>query len=139
MSNLCSAYSYCITALDAVYVWHGRGTTQTERESAATNARTIAGPEKDIEEFEEGKEDPMFFMLLGEDPWANADYWKYRSQLAKTAVRPRMFIVDARDKKQPVRLGFGLLIGSRVLTTLELGVLPYSVGEQGDTRIGGCA
>ena len=74
-------------------------------------ARTIAGPEKDIEEFEEGKEDPMFFMLLGEDPWANADYWKYRSQLGKAATKPRMFIVDARDKKQPVGLVSDLLIG----------------------------
>lgn len=117
MSNLCSAYSYCITALDAVYAWHGRGATRIERESAAMYARTIAGPEKDIEEFNEGSEDPMFFMLLGEDPWANADYWKYRSQLGKAAARPRMFVVDARDKKQPVRLAFCLLIGLRALTT----------------------
>jgi hypothetical protein len=69
---------------------------------ATTYARSIAGPEKEVDEFNEGKEDPMFFMLLGEDPWANADYWKYRAPLGKAATRPRMFCVDARDKKQPV-------------------------------------
>ncbi|KAG8706161.1 hypothetical protein FRC08_001238 [Ceratobasidium sp. 394] len=102
VSNLCSAYSYCITALDAVYVWHGRGSTPSERDSATGYAKSIAGPEKEADEFDEGKEDPMFFMLLGEDPWANADYWKYRALLGRAAVRPRMFCIDARDKKQPV-------------------------------------
>ncbi|KAG8690551.1 hypothetical protein FRC11_010803 [Ceratobasidium sp. 423] len=102
VSNLCSAYSYCVTVLDAVYVWHGRGTTQPEREAAAAYGRMIVGPEKEIEEFDEGKEDPMFFMLLGDHAWANADYWKYRASLGKVAHRPRMFLVDARDKKQPV-------------------------------------
>ncbi|CAE6417133.1 unnamed protein product [Rhizoctonia solani] len=101
-SNLCSAYSYCITVLDAVYVWHGRGTTQPEREVAAAYGRMIAGPEKEIEEYDEGKEDPMFFVLLGDDAWANADYWKYRAPLGKVAYRPRMFLINARDKKQPV-------------------------------------
>ncbi|KAF8678401.1 gelsolin repeat protein [Rhizoctonia solani] len=102
VSNLCSAYSYCITVLDAVYVWYGRGATQPEREAAAAYGRMVAGPEKEIEEYEEGKEDPMFFVLLGDDAWANADYWKYRAPLGKVAYRPRMFLVDARDKKQPV-------------------------------------
>ncbi|KAG9123207.1 hypothetical protein FRC07_000108 [Ceratobasidium sp. 392] len=102
VKNLCSAYSYCTTALDAVYAWHGRGSTPNERNLAVTYAKSIAGPEKEVEEFDEGKEDPMFFMLLGEDPWANADYWKYRAPLGKAAVRPRMFCIDARDKKQPV-------------------------------------
>ncbi|KAG8784351.1 hypothetical protein FRC12_018776 [Ceratobasidium sp. 428] len=102
VANLCSAYSYCITALDAVYVWHGRGSTPNERNLAIAYAKSIAGPEKEVEEFDEGKEDPMFFMLLGEDPWANADYWKYRAPLGKAAVRPRMFCIDAKDKKQPV-------------------------------------
>ncbi|QRV93825.1 peptidyl-prolyl cis-trans isomerase, cyclophilin-type protein [Ceratobasidium sp. AG-Ba] len=102
VSNLCSAYSYCITALDAVYAWHGRGSTPNERGQAATYAKVIAGPEKDIDEFDEGNEDPMFFMLLGEEPWANADYWKYRAPLGRTAVRPRMFCIDTRDKRQPV-------------------------------------
>ncbi|KAF8756941.1 hypothetical protein RHS01_03776 [Rhizoctonia solani] len=102
VSNLCSAYSYCVTVLDAVYVWYGRGATQPEREAAAAYGRMIAGPEKEIEEYEEGKEDPMFFVLLGDDAWANADYWKYRAPLGKVAYRPRMFLVDARDKKQPV-------------------------------------
>ncbi|CAE6499553.1 unnamed protein product [Rhizoctonia solani] len=102
VSNLCSAYSYCVTVLDAVYVWHGRGTTQPEREAAAAYGRMIAGPEKEIEEYDEGKEDPMFFMILGDHAWANADYWKYRAPLGKIAHRPRMFLVDARDKKQPV-------------------------------------
>ncbi|CUA66742.1 Nascent polypeptide-associated complex subunit alpha, muscle-specific form [Rhizoctonia solani] len=102
VSNLCSAYSYCVTALDAVYIWHGRGTTQLEREAAAAYGRLITGPEKEIEEFDEGKEDPMFFMLLGDHAWANADYWKYRAPLGKVAYRPRMFLIDARNKKQPV-------------------------------------
>ncbi|CAE6402398.1 unnamed protein product [Rhizoctonia solani] len=102
VSNLCSAYSYCVTVLDAVYVWHGRGATQAEHEATAAYARTIAGPEKEIEEFDEGKEDPMFFMLLGDHAWANADYWKYRAPLGKAAYRQRMFLVDARNKKQPV-------------------------------------
>ncbi|CAE6513557.1 unnamed protein product [Rhizoctonia solani] len=102
ISNLCSAYSYCVTALDAVYVWHGRGTTQLEREAAAAYGRMITGPEKEIEEFDEGKEDPVFFMLLGDDAWANADYWKYRAPLGKVSYRPRMFLIDARNRKQPV-------------------------------------
>ncbi|CAE7094479.1 unnamed protein product [Rhizoctonia solani] len=102
VSNLCSAYSYCVTVLDAVYVWHGRGATQPEREATAAYGRMITGPEKEIEEFEEGKEDPMFFMLLGDHAWANADYWKYRAPLSKVANRPRMFLINARNKKQPV-------------------------------------
>ncbi|CEL60808.1 hypothetical protein RSOLAG1IB_04047 [Rhizoctonia solani AG-1 IB] len=102
VSNLCSAYSYCVTVLDAVYVWYGRGTTQYEREAAAAYGRMIAGPEKEIDEYDEGKEDPIFFVLLGDDAWANADYWKYRAALGKVAHQPRMFLIDARDKKQPV-------------------------------------
>jgi hypothetical protein len=64
----------------------------------------IAGPEKEIDEYDEGKEDPIFFVLLGDDAWANADYWKYRAALGKVAHRPRMFLIDARDKKQPVSI-----------------------------------
>ena len=81
MRNLCSGYSYCISVLDTLWAWHGRGSSAAQRQSAKSYAAKLSPPgAKNIVEVEEGNEDDMFWMFLGEPRYAMADYWKWRKQ-----------------------------------------------------------
>jgi hypothetical protein len=95
--NLCSAFSYCLTILDTIYVWHGRGSTPAEREAATAYARSLA-PSGNIVELVEGvnDDDEMFWMILGNDDYAKADYWRWRPSTAGT--EPKIWRVDASSK-----------------------------------------
>lgn len=42
----------------------------------------------------------MFWMMLGNDEYANADLWKYKDQLDR--VGTRLFSVDSTKRKTPV-------------------------------------
>jgi len=77
--NLCSAYSYVATLLNSIYVFHGKGATSVERSEAVNYALSLASEGTPPAEFEEGNEDEMFSMILGDDTHAMADFWKYRS------------------------------------------------------------
>ncbi|KIK67282.1 hypothetical protein GYMLUDRAFT_1019883 [Collybiopsis luxurians FD-317 M1] len=93
--NLCSGFSYCLSVLDTVYVWHGRGSVASEQRAALNYGRKLSG--NDVVELHEGQSegDEMFWMILGEDAFANANYWQWRS-LASDAT-PGVWVVD-KDK-----------------------------------------
>lgn len=50
-----------------------------------------------MEEFEEGSEDEMFWLFLGEDDYAKADYWKWKrdANSGLGSQGPRVWRVDA--------------------------------------------
>ena len=89
---LCSGFSYCISVLDTLWVWYGCGTTQTERDAAKRYSQSLASG-KNVIEVEEGQEDEMFWMFLGEGDYAKADYWRWRSDAP--FVDPRIWAIDA--------------------------------------------
>jgi hypothetical protein len=100
VSNLCSAYSYCLSLLGAIYVWHGRGATEDERKVALTYGQSLTRASSGVVEFEEGKEDEMFWMVLGDSGYANADHWKFKGQL--DSLGARLHVVDCSKVKSPV-------------------------------------
>jgi hypothetical protein len=97
--NLCSGFSYCLSSLDSLYVWHGRGSLDQESKAAIEYAQGMAGNTMSIVELAEGHdEDEMFWMYLGDDDWAKADYWQWRPT---TRCESRILRVDS-DDSQPV-------------------------------------
>ncbi|KZV97745.1 hypothetical protein EXIGLDRAFT_729858 [Exidia glandulosa HHB12029] len=103
ISNLCSGYSYCLSILGALYVWHGRGSPEAERQQALTYANTMLLAEgmEEVTELSEGAEDEMFWAILGDEPYANAEYWQWRLDLPHVA--PRMFRIDSSRGKDAVK------------------------------------
>jgi len=94
VSNLCSAFSYCLTLLSTYYVWHGKGSLPGERQAALEYAVSLGAGSSRVELVEQESDDnEMFWMMLGDADYAMADYWKWRPDLA-TAL-PRIWRVDA--------------------------------------------
>ncbi|KAI0297169.1 hypothetical protein BC826DRAFT_1090943 [Russula brevipes] len=94
VSNLCSAFSYCLTLLGTTYVWHGKGSLPGERQAALGYARSLAAESNPVELVEQESDDnQMFWMMLGDADYASADYWRWRPDLA-TAL-PRIWHVDS--------------------------------------------
>jgi hypothetical protein len=98
VSNLCSAFSYCLTSslLGTPYVWHGKGSLLKERQAAFGYAQSLSAegtsPVELVER--ESDDDEMFWMLLGDaDDYASADYWKWRP--TSVTVLPQIWRVDA--------------------------------------------
>lgn len=103
--NLCSAFSYCLTLLDTLYVWHGCGSLDTERAVARDYAKALASPSSNVVELIEGQsdaDDEMFWMILGEGDYARADYWKWRA--SSSSIYPRVWSVDVTRGADAVRL-----------------------------------
>lgn len=101
--NLCSAFSYCFTLLGSVYIWHGRGSTQQERDAALKYVETFS---KDLVlpiVLLEGEDDndEMFWMILGDNDFAKADYWQWRN--ASPIIDPSLWRIDTGGKTCPVR------------------------------------
>ncbi|KAG1752937.1 hypothetical protein EDB19DRAFT_1670672 [Suillus lakei] len=103
--NLCSGYSYCVSILDQIYVWHGCGSTPKERNAARDYAQASAVKGASIMELREGDndiDDEMFWMVLGDSgDYAKADYWRFRNNYAPSD--PRCWIVDATVEGDPIR------------------------------------
>ncbi|KAI5123911.1 hypothetical protein M0805_005727 [Coniferiporia weirii] len=100
--NLCSGFSYCISVLDTLWVWYGCGSALAERSAALRYAQTLVSPsEKDIVEVEEGQEDEMFWMFLGDEGYAHADYWKWRK--GEKGADPRVWRVDCMRSGSEVK------------------------------------
>ncbi|KAG1816103.1 uncharacterized protein BJ212DRAFT_211869 [Suillus subaureus] len=103
--NLCSGYSYCVSILDQIYVWHGCGSSPKERNAARDYAQASAVNGTSITELREGDndvDDEMFWMVLGDSgDYAKADYWKFRN--ASAPSDPRCWIVDATVEGDPIR------------------------------------
>jgi hypothetical protein len=113
VSNLCSAFSYCLTLLGSCYVWHGKGSLPGERQAALGYALSLAvesSPVELVEQESDGNE--MFWMMLGNDDYARADYWRWRPDLA--TVLPRIWRVDSSSapyvRKRLDSLSLGLTI-----------------------------
>lgn len=102
VSNLCSGFSYCLTILDTLYVWHGCGSKQQERDAAFKYAQNLAAKGSTVVNLVEGEsdDDEMFWMMLGEDDYAKADYWKWRRTTPD--VNPRAWQVNADKGKNAV-------------------------------------
>lgn len=94
IKNLCSAFSYCVTILDSVYVWYGRGSTSQERQAALQYAESMANGFVPPTELHEGENDndEMFWLILGDDGSAKADYWRWRKDL--TNEEPSICKID---------------------------------------------
>lgn len=94
VKNLCSAFSYCLKILDTVYIWHGCGSTDAERQAAVKYASQISyGEANAIQLYEsENDQDELFWMALGDDDFAKADYWQWRRQASD--VDPRIWRVN---------------------------------------------
>ncbi|KAF5317005.1 hypothetical protein D9611_003938 [Ephemerocybe angulata] len=98
VKHLCSGFSYCLSILGTVYVWYGTGSLDKEREAALQYAGTICG-ESEIVELTQGENDDneMFWMILGQEAFADADYWRWRRK-ATFDVRPTVWRVDAKKR-----------------------------------------
>ena len=94
VKSLCSAFSYCVTVLDSVYVWYGRGSTSRERKAALQYAESMSKESVSPIELQEGENDndEMFWLILGDDGFAKADYWRWRKNLAN--MEPSIWKVD---------------------------------------------
>lgn len=57
---------------------------------------------KTIVEMEEGQEDEMFWLFLGEDSYASADHWKWKRELVLSRPLPRIWEVSGADKGEGV-------------------------------------
>ncbi|KAH8108084.1 hypothetical protein BXZ70DRAFT_35497 [Cristinia sonorae] len=86
--NLCSGFSYCLSLLETFYVWY------------ATNSAVIELTEG------ENDDDEMFWMMLGEQEYARADYWQWRGSL--TGVSPRLWRLEDRTHPVSFNLVYGL-------------------------------
>ncbi|KAF9447197.1 hypothetical protein P691DRAFT_776317 [Macrolepiota fuliginosa MF-IS2] len=96
IKNLCSGFSYCLTILDAIYVWHGCGSTDEERQAAVQYASRIGNSGSSAIQLREGEDDDdeLFWMALGDEEFARADYWQWRRQ--SSGIDPRVWRVDAK-------------------------------------------
>lgn len=94
--NLCSAFSYCLTILDTIYVWHGCGSTEIEREAAVRYSSRVGKEGSPAVQLYEGEndDDELFWMALGDDEYAKANYWQWRRQTSETD--PQIWHVDAK-------------------------------------------
>lgn len=97
--NLCSGFSYCVSVLGTIYVWHGCGSLAKERQAAMRYAKTLGSNVVEVSN-SEGDDDDMFWMILGEDDYAQADYWKWRSSAAH--IEPRIWHVNATHRSDAV-------------------------------------
>ncbi|KAI0051805.1 hypothetical protein FA95DRAFT_1675587 [Auriscalpium vulgare] len=106
IAYLCSAYSYCLTLLGTTYVWHGRGSTTLERDAALTYAQALAGPVSEVRVLEEGQseDDELFWMMLGDKEYAQADYWRWRPEALLEGHKTRVWHVDASNADEPIKL-----------------------------------
>lgn len=96
ITNLCSAFSYCLTILDTIYVWHGCGSTDAERRAATQYASRIGKEQSPAIQLLEGENDSdeLFWMALGDEEFAKADYWQWRRTSPETD--PRIWRVDVK-------------------------------------------
>lgn len=87
--------------LGSIYVWHGCGSTPKEREVALEYTQRLS-PDAvtPIELFEGNDEDEMFWMILGDDDFAKADYWRWRPNSVERD--PLIWRIERRDVISPV-------------------------------------
>ncbi|KAJ6500014.1 hypothetical protein C8R47DRAFT_1110051 [Mycena vitilis] len=98
IKNICSGFSYCVSILNTLFIWHGCGSTSVQRDAALDYGRSLTSNPEDMVVLVENEndDDEMFWMVLGDEAeYAKADYWKWRSSIS---VSPRIWSVDAGRK-----------------------------------------
>ena len=77
-----------------MYVWYGRGSTSRERNAALQYAEAMVKHSISPIELYEGENDSdeLFWMILGDAGFANADYWGWRKSFANN--EPSIWKVD---------------------------------------------
>ena len=107
--SLCSGFSYCLNCLSIIqvlYVWNGRGARPEEKEAALEYANSLCGDAGSVVVLGEGKndEDEMFWAILGDGDreYANASYWTWRAgvgvddpQIWKISALPNQWVCAA--------------------------------------------
>ena len=76
-----------------------------ERTAALEYSKTLnPDGEKKMQEMEEGEEDEMFWLFLGEDDYAKADYWKWKKDSNSVSAfgDPRIWRVDVSERGSEV-------------------------------------
>ncbi|UZJ57164.1 hypothetical protein CBS101457_006484 [Exobasidium rhododendri] len=102
-SSLCSAHSAVATLLENVFVWHGRGATSSIRQIALQYARQLQGnihqrttplPSSSITEYEEGREDELFWTCFDKSTaFSNAWHHRLRPLLPESELVPRLYSI----------------------------------------------
>ena len=84
-----------LTILDMVYIWHGCGSTDIERQAAIKYASRICGRRANIIEMFEAENDQVeaFWMVLGDEGFAKANYWQWRRYAPD--IDPRIWRINA--------------------------------------------
>ncbi len=123
---MCSGFSYCLSILDTLYVWHGRGSPPKERQAAMDYAHRLSSDPDNIHGLVEGEndDDEMFWLILGSDEYARADYWRWRRESEFT--NPRVWSVDTRGDQL---VSIPLSIQDATNDYLVPASLDYSGGE----------
>jgi len=81
-------------------VWHGCGSTPKEREASVEYAHMLSP--NPVTLFEGGDDtDEVFWMMLGDEEFARADYWRWRHSWSD--YDPRIWKVDTNNAPNPVR------------------------------------
>lgn len=75
-------------------MWHGKGSIAEERSAAVAYAQSFSGADN-VVTLTEGvdDDDEMFWMILGSDEYANADYWRWRTNGKN--VEPKLWQYDS--------------------------------------------
>ena len=85
---------------ETVYVWHGRGSSKQERQAALAYAKSLSSNIVELHE-DDGTEEEMFWIILGEGEYGKADYWRWK------AAQPwitRLWMVDSGVHRNAVRI-----------------------------------
>ena len=102
VKNLCSGFSYCFSLLGTFYTWYGHGTILEEKRAALEYAQSMAASSNVIELTEEEDDaDEMFWMMLGEREYAQAEHWKWKPSTPGAIAR---IWALQRSSSQDVRL-----------------------------------
>jgi len=91
-----------VTLLGSVYVWHGRGSTVQERAAALKYTETFSADAVSPVELNEDVDDndEMFWMILGDDTFAKADYWQWRRTF--NYLDPSIWRIELSSTMNPV-------------------------------------
>ncbi|KAF7321656.1 hypothetical protein MKEN_00686800 [Mycena kentingensis (nom. inval.)] len=136
--NLCSGFSYCLSLLDTIYVWHGRGSLADERQAALEYAQTLTSNPDSLVVLVEGEEDAedaeMFWMALCEDEveYGNADYWRWRPSVA---FSPRLWSIDV-NRQQAIQNAESTIFVLDCVFELFVLVPSAARGKRYDIRLG---
>jgi hypothetical protein len=120
-----------LTILDTVYLWHGCGSTDAERQAAVQYASRISKGETNAIQLYEGEndQDELFWMALGNDEFAKANYWQWRRQASD--IDPRIWRVSAKANPPVCQIQFS----SRHWTDITNRSLKYNHSERSPRAI----